>query len=185
MCVNENAFSCNMKIFIVANETMFAYSTFQSFCNPSLFLSPSPRLCPFHATAHRPCCVPPSSFWPAVARVGGGREWRKRGREVLLPVRSLVQQPVDGPAALRGQETPQERSQGTPAGAASRQSGCHREHRSASWLWIQHKLRAGEVLWLSERKDDKGEIRICGSEGHLWNVSVCISHILHWGKAHQ
>ncbi|KAF3842089.1 hypothetical protein F7725_024040, partial [Dissostichus mawsoni] len=85
--------------------------------------------------------------------------------------RRLVQQPADGPAALRGQETPQECSQSTPPGAASGQSGCHGEHRSDSWprAYTSDKRRAGRELALCNTKDDKGENRfkICGSEGGL------------------
>lgn len=105
----------------------------------SYLLISSSRFLPFYPGAHRPRCVPPSSPCPALGHGGGWRKRRKRGREVLLLVRSLVQQPADGPAALRGQETPQECSQSTPPGAASGQSGCHGEHRSASWPRARHK----------------------------------------------
>lgn len=91
----------------------------------------SPRLAPGPRT-HRFQRLPPYVPRPALARGCGWRKRGERGGQVLLPVRRLVQQPTDGPAALRGQETPQERGQGAAPRAASGQSGCHGEHRSAS-----------------------------------------------------
>lgn len=139
-----------MKVFAFAFELMWICSltlfhTSSPFSyNPSLlaylFIF-SPRFLPYHPGSHRPHCVPPSSPCTALAHGGGQRKRRERGGEVLLPVRSLVQQPIDGPATLRGQETPQERSQSTPPGAASGQSGCHGEHRSASWPWASAQVK--------------------------------------------
>lgn len=94
-------------------------------------LFPSPRLAPgprTHGFQH----VPPYFPRSALARGRGRRKWRERGGQVLLPVWRLVQQSTDGPAALRRQETPQECSQGASPRAASGQSRCHGEHRSAS-----------------------------------------------------
>lgn len=135
------AFDCILKWSL----TLFLFSSPSSFCNPSPLFSTSyllyspPRFLPFHPAAHRPRWVPYSYPWPGLALGRGRRKRRERGREVLLPVWSLVQQPADGPAALRGQETPQERSPSAPPGAASGQSGCHGEHRSASWPRARHK----------------------------------------------
>lgn len=121
-------------------------------CNP-LTLTPllylPARLLPFHPAARRPRRLPSSHPGPGLAPGGGRRKRRKRGWEILLPVRSLVQQPSDGPAALRGQETPQERRQSATPGAAGGQSGCHGEHRSASRApEPKRKGRAGGALRL-------------------------------------
>lgn len=97
--------------------------------------------------------VPPYVPCPALARGRGRREQRERGGQVLLLVRRLVQQSTDGPAALRGQEAPQERGQGTPPGAASGQSGCHGEHRSAP---RPPHMTTARVLGPGVRKRDKG-----------------------------
>lgn len=151
-------------------------------CSP---LSP-PRFLPFHSSSRRPHGVSPSS--PRLALAHGGSRWqrRQRGGEVLLLVRSLVQQPADGPAALRGQETPQERSQSTPPGAASGQSRCHGEHRSASWARARHKCQeagTGVVATLYVERRSGGEItlEICGGEGGL-NVHICL---LLWCTFHR
>lgn len=182
-------------------KSLPSFPTPSSLCNPSPPVSTSylfnsyPRFLPFHPAAHRPRRVPPSSPWPGLAFGGGRRERRKRGWEVLLPVRSLVQQPADGPAALRGQETPQERSQSTPPGAASGQSGCHGEHRSATWLRARHKRQVKGsmgcydfVRWKTIR--GRSHSRSVAVRVDFWNVPmpfnvVYISQILYWGKPHQ
>lgn len=124
-------------LFTVNPTTLSAFPHPSTSCLSRLF----PRFLPFHPGAHRPHRMPPSSPHPALAHGGCWRKRRQRSREVLLFVRSLVQQPADGPAALRGQEAPQERGQSAPLGAASGQPGCHGEHRSASC----HKPNTSQV----------------------------------------
>lgn len=100
VCPNSSFIRCHMLLF------SFHQSFF--FC---LFLSP--RFAP-DPSSHRSHYVPPYAPCPALAHGCGGRKWRARGGQVLLPVRCLVQQSADGPAALRGKEAPQERGQGAP-----------------------------------------------------------------------
>lgn len=124
ICVirSDSMFQC----YFFSNRTLFAFEFILILLLSVIFLL-SLRFSANHSITHRPQFMSPSMapgccWW----------KWWKRSWEVLLLVWSLVQQPSNGPTALRGQETSQERSQGTPAGAASRQSGCHREHRSVS-----------------------------------------------------
>lgn len=157
---------------------LLQYCNFMNKCILYIFFTSFARFLSFHPSAYRTRRVPPSSSWPGLAHDGGRWKRRKRGREVLLPVWSLVQQPADGPAALRGQETPQERSQGTTPGAASGQSGCHWEHRSASWPRAENtsdKWRAG--VWM--RKDNKGGDHI--HDPLQWGRTKMFISLLIWG----